>query len=81
MNRMVNYIRLAWKLACMLKTYKTYNSTVRFSKYKFNNKLLSSVTLLKITLFIIWTQPIYIYIYIYMDRVSPSNPTISLKER
>ena len=77
MNRMVNYIRLAWKLACMLKTYKTYNSTVRFSKYKFNNKLLSSVTLLKITLFIIWTQPIYIY----MDRVSPSNPTISLKER
>ena len=79
MNQMVNYIRLAWKLACMLKTYKTYNSTVRFSKYKFNNKLLSSVILLKITLFIIWTQPIYIYIY--MDRVSPSNPTISLKER
>ena len=34
----------------MLKTYKTYNSTVRFSKYEFNNKLLNSVTLLRVTL-------------------------------
>ena len=39
---MVNYIRLA----CMLKTYRIYNSTVGFSKYEFNNKLLSDVTLL-----------------------------------
>ena len=28
----------------MLRTYRTYNSTVRFSKYEFNNKLLSGVT-------------------------------------
>ena len=32
MDRMVNYIQLAWKLACMLRTYRTCNSTVGFSK-------------------------------------------------
>ena len=30
----------------MLKTYKIYNPTVRFSKYKFNNKFMGSITLL-----------------------------------
>ena len=35
-------------LACMLRTYRTYNLIVRFSKYEFNNKFLSGVTLLKI---------------------------------
>ena len=49
MNWMVNYIRLAWKLACMLRTYKIRNSTVGFWKYESNNKLLSGVTLLKVT--------------------------------
>jgi len=44
---MVNYIRLAWKLASMLRTY---NSTVGFSKYKFNNKLLYGVILFRATL-------------------------------
>ena len=29
----------------MFKTYKTYNLTVRFSKYEFYNKLLGGVTL------------------------------------
>ena len=33
----------------MLKTYRICNSTVGFSKYEFNNKLLSGVTLLRIT--------------------------------
>ena len=33
----------------MLKTYKTCNSMVRFSKYEFYNKLLGNVTLLRIT--------------------------------
>ena len=33
----------------MLRTYKTYNSMVRLSKYEFYNKLLSGVTLLKVT--------------------------------
>ena len=34
----------------MLRIYKTCNSTAGFSKYEFNNKLLSSVTLLRVTL-------------------------------
>ena len=33
----------------MLRIYKTYNSTMRFSKYKFYNKLLRYITLLKVT--------------------------------
>ena len=48
----------------MLRTYRTYNSTVGFSKYEFYNKLLDGVTLLKVTPSVTWTQPIYIYIYI-----------------
>ena len=35
-----------------------YNPMVRFSKYKFNNKLFSSITLLQITLGVTLTQPI-----------------------
>ena len=35
-------------------------STVKFSKYKFYNKLLSGVILLKVTLYVTWTL-IYIY--------------------
>ena len=51
----------------MLRTYRTCNSMVGFSKYEFYNKLLGGVTLLRITLGITWTQPyIYIYIYIYI---------------
>ena len=46
---MENYILLAWKLACMLRPYRTCNPTVRFSKYEFNNKLLDGVTFFKIT--------------------------------
>ena len=33
----------------MLRTYRTCNSTVGFSKYEFYNKLLDSVTLLRVT--------------------------------
>ena len=33
----------------MLSTYKTYNSTVRFSKYECYNKLLGGVTLFRFT--------------------------------
>ena len=35
-------------LACKLRTYRTCDSTVGFSKYKFNKKLLSGVTLLRV---------------------------------
>ena len=46
---MVNYIRLTWKLACMLRTYRKCNPTVRVSKYEFNNKLLDAVTFFRVT--------------------------------
>ena len=49
MDQMVNYIRLVWKQACLLKTYKICNPMVGFLKYEFNNKLLSSVMLLRVT--------------------------------
>ena len=45
MDHMVNNIRLAY----MLSIYRTCNLTVGFLKYEFNNKLLSSVTLLRVT--------------------------------
>ena len=36
-------------LACILRTYRICTLTVGFSKYEFNNKLLSDVILLKVT--------------------------------
>ena len=57
LDQMVNYIRLAWKLACMLRTYKKYDITVGFSKYEFSNKLLGGVTFLRVMLGITQTQP------------------------
>ena len=75
MDRMVNYIRLAWKLVCILRTYRTYNSTVGFSKYEFNNKLLGGVTLLRVILGVTWAQPTYIYIYILWEStIFSSSP-------
>ena len=55
-DQMVNYIRFAWKLACMLRPYRTCNPMVGFSKYEFNNKLLGDVTILRITTCVTWTQ-------------------------
>ena len=49
MDHKVNNIQLAWKFACMLSTYRICNSTVGFLKYEFNNKLLDSVILLRVT--------------------------------
>ena len=68
MDQMVNSIRLIWKLAYMLRTYRTFNLMVGFSKYLINNKLLGGVTLLRVILDVTWTQLIYIYIYIYIDE-------------
>ena len=50
----------------MLRTYRTCNSTMGFSKYEFYNKLLGGISLLRVTPSVIWTQPIYINIYIYI---------------
>ena len=54
---MVNYTQLAWKLACMLRTYITCNPTVGFSKHEFNNKLLGDVTFFRVTSSVTRTQP------------------------
>ena len=63
---MVNYIRLAWKLACILRIYRTCNSTVGFLKYEFNNKILGGIILLRVTLGVTWTQPsLSLSLYIY----------------
>ena len=43
---MVNNIQVTW----MLRSYRTYNLMVRFSKYEFYNKLLNNVTLLRVIL-------------------------------
>ena len=47
-------------LACMLRTYRTYKLMVGFSKYEFNNKLLSGVTFFWIMSGVTQTQP-YIF--------------------
>ena len=44
----------------MLRTYKTCNLTMRFSKYEFKNRLLNGVTLFKIYIYIL-DGVIYIY--------------------
>ena len=49
LDSMVNYIRFAWKLACMLRPHRTRNPMVVFSKYEFNNKLLVGVTFFRVT--------------------------------
>ena len=46
---MANYIWLAWNSACMLRTNRTCNSMIEFSKYEFNNKLLDGVTVFRVT--------------------------------
>ena len=53
---MVNNTWLALKLACMLRTYRKCNSTVGFSKYEFNNKLLGGVTFFRVMSGVTWTQ-------------------------
>ena len=54
---MVNHIRLTWKSACMLRTYRKCNPMVGLSKYEFNNKLLGSVTFFRVTLGVTRTKP------------------------
>ena len=45
----------------MLRTYRTYNSTVGFPKYEFYNKLLDGVTLLRITSVVNIVTPLNIF--------------------
>ena len=48
---------MALKLACMLRLYRTCNPIIRFSKYEFNNKLLSGVIVFRVTPGATGTQP------------------------
>ena len=45
----------------MLRTYRIYNLIVGFSKYKFYNKLLGGITLLRTTTGVTQTQHTHIY--------------------
>lgn len=72
-DQMVNSIGLIWKLVCMLRIYRTWNLTVRFSNYEFKNKLLDDIKLLKIALGVTW-----LYIYINFMPIKYMNLT-SLK--
>ena len=56
-DQMINYIWLAWKMAFMLRPHKKYNPTVGFSKYEFNNKLLSDVTFFRVMSAVTRTKP------------------------
>ena len=76
MDWMVNYIQLAWKLACMLRIYRTCNSMAGFSKYEFYNKLLGGVILLRVTPGVTWTQP-----YIYIDTHAYDFPLPTYLEK
>ena len=60
MNRMVNNIQLTWKLARMLRAYRTCNPTLEFSKYEFYNNLLGGVTLNNVKLYTHTHTHIYI---------------------
>ena len=49
----------------MLRIYKTYNLSMRFSKYKFYNKLLRDITLLKVIVGGTLSQFKFIYLFIF----------------
>ena len=49
MDWMVNKIQLVWNLAHMFRTYRTCNPMMKFSNYKFINKLLGGIILLRVT--------------------------------
>ena len=48
---------MTWKLARILRAYRTCNPTVGLSKYEFNNKLLGDVTFYRVTSGVTQTQP------------------------
>ena len=48
---------IGMKIGCMLRTYRKCNPTVGFSKYEFNNKLLSGVPFFGVMSSITRTQP------------------------
>ena len=47
------------KIGMHVKKYRTYNPTVGFSKYEFNNKLLVGVTFFRVTSSVTEPNPIF----------------------
>ena len=74
---MVNYIWLTMKLAYMLRTYRTYNLTVGFLKYEFNNKLLGGVTFFRVISGVTWFQPIFLNSMWILKLVISFDETLS----
>ena len=72
---MVNNIQLIRKMIWMLRTYRTCNPMVGFSKYEFYNRLLGGIILFRVTPGITWTQllslslSLYIYIRLILDLI------------
>ena len=52
----------------MLRTYRTCNLTIGFSKYEFNNKLLDGVTFFRVTSGVTWTQTYISYFNMNFDK-------------
>ena len=80
MDRIVNNNQLTWKLVWMLRTYRTCNLTMEFSKYEFYKKLLSDITLFRVTLCVTWTQS-YIYICTHALTIHSSAQSKSIEPR
>ena len=80
MDRIVNNNQLTWKLVWMLRTYRTCNLTMEFSKYEFYKKLLSDITLFRVTLGVTWTQS-YIYICTHALTIHSSAQSKSIEPR
>ena len=52
---MLNYTQLTWKLACMLKEYRSCDPMVGVSEYEYGNMLLGGVIFFRVTLDLLWT--------------------------
>ena len=61
---------MLWKLASMLRTSKSYNPTVGFSKYEFNNKLLGGVTIFRITWVMNFTSLLGLLLLLFLLIIS-----------
>ena len=66
MDYMVKNSQLTWKLVWILRIYRTYNSTVEFSKYEFYNKLLGGVILLRVIPDVTWIQSLLLLLLLLL---------------
>ena len=79
MDYMVKNSQLTWKLAWILRIYRTYNSMVGFSKYEFYNKLLCGVILLRVIPGVTWIQPLLLLLLLLLVRLRYSTYVLFFK--